>query len=299
MKNFVIEPDARTTSNNGIAIDRCVFFHPCPATEMHIHSSIEILYLIRGELEITTSSNTFTLSAGELALFRKFTIHGINVISGDGCEYYTIKFHMSILNDFASAENVNYYHSFFSIDSKDDNLVWRCNELVGSNILPAINEIIGTYTDEGIFSFFKLKLNMGNLILAIMQDYYNRSPENFNSLRFNDSMARNIKKAIEYVNANYKNPITAKDAAKAVGLSYNYFSNCFSRVTGKTFTQYVNKVRINHAKYQLLISEKNISGVAQYVGFDSVSYFAQEFRRQTGMTPTEFVRNYKKTHLVD
>lgn len=294
-----MESEAQTTSNNGITVEQYVFSQPCHATEMHIHSSIEVLFLIRGKLEITTNSHTFTLQSGELALFRKFAIHGINVISDDGCEYYIIKFHMSILNDFASAENVNYYHSFFSIDAKVDSLIWRRSELDCNDIIPTINEIIRTYTDDNVFAFFKLKLNIGKFILAMMQDCYSRSPENFNSLRFNDATARNIKKAIEFINANYDNHITAADAAKAVGLSYNYFSNCFSRVTGKTFTQYLNNVRINHAKYQLLISEKNISGVAERVGFDNLSYFAQEFRRHTGMTPTEFVKKYKKTRQVD
>lgn len=299
MRKFSIEPESQTTSSNGITVEKCIFPHSCSASEMHIHSSIEVIFLIRGKLEITTNSHTFTLFPGELALIRKFAIHAINVISDDGCEYYTVKFHMSILNDFASAENINYYHSFFSIDAKVDSLVWRRDELDGSDILPAINEVLRTYAAEGLFAFFKLKLNIGNFILAMMRDCYNRTPEHFNSLRFNDSMARNIKKAIELINANYKNPISAADAAKAVGLSYNYFSNCFSRVTGKTFTQYLNKVRINHAKYQLLISEKNISEIAQYVGFENVSYFAQEFRRQTGMTPTEFIKNYKRTRRVD
>lgn len=299
MDKFSIEPDARTTSGNGIAVEHHKYEQPCQATELHIHSSIEVLFLVRGELEIVTRNNTFTLCEGEIALFRKYAIHGMNVISEDGCEYYVIKFHMSILNDFASAENINYYHSFFSIDAKVENLVWHRDELERSDIIPAVNEVIEMYSNEGIFAFFKLKLSVGKFILALMQDYYNRSPEYFNSLKFNDAMTRNIRKAIEFANANYKSPITAADAAKEAGLSYNYFSNCFSRVTGKTFTQYVNKVRINHAKYQLLIAEKNISAIAEYIGFENASYFAQEFKRQTGMTPTEFVKKYKKTGQLD
>ena len=299
MENFVIEPEARTTSGNGITVEKYVSEKPRPASGMHIHSSVEIVFLTRGELEIITNSSTFTLHAGELILFRKYAIHGMNIVSKDGCEYYTIKFHMSVLNDFASAEDVNYYHAFFSIDVKGDNLVWHRNELTGNDIIPAINEIIATYTDESIFAFFKLKLKVGNFILVIMQDYYNRAPEQFNSLRFNYLMARNIRKAIEFINTNYNKPITAADAAKIVGLSYNYFSNCFSKVTGMTFTQYVNKVRINHAKYQLLISERNISMIAGRAGFENASYFTQEFRRQTGMTPTEFIKKYKKTRQLD
>lgn len=299
MKSFFIEPDARTTSTNGITVEKYAFTHPCPAEEMHIHSSVEVLYITRGTLEIITNSSTFTLHAGELLLFKKYAIHAINVISDDGCEYYMVKFHMSILNDFTSAEYFYYYYAFLSLDGKSDNFVWHRNELSESTILTAINEIIETYTNEGIYAFFKLKLCVGAFILAMTQDYYNRSPEQLNSLILNEAMARTIKKAIEFINVNYNKPITAADAAKAVGLSYNYFSNCFSKATGKTFTQYLNKVRINHAKYQLLIAEKTISTVAEFVGFETPSYFAQEFRRQMGMTPSEFIKKNKRTRPLD
>ncbi len=299
MKNFFIEPDAHTTSSNGIAVEKYVFTHPCRAEEMHIHSSVEVLYITRGTLEIITNSNTFTLHAGELLLFKKYAIHAINVISDDGCDYYMVKFHMSILDDFTSSEYFYYYYAFFSLDGKSDNFVWHHNELSGSSILTAINEIIETYTNEGIYAFFKLKLSVGNFILAMTQDYYNRSPEQLNSLMLNEAMARNIKKAIEFINVNYNKPITAADAAKTIGLSYSYFSNCFSKVTGKTFKRYLNKVRIDHAKYQFLISEKTISTIAEFVGFECPSYFAQEFRRQTGMTPSEFIKNHKRTRPLD
>ena len=299
MKNFYVEPEANVTSTNGISVEHHQYDRPASAVDTHIHSAIEVIYILRGTLQVITNSNTYILTDGELVMLRKFARHAINVISPEGCEYYAVKFHMSMLNDFASAENINFYHSFFSIDAKIDSLVWHRDELENSGIIPPLNEITETYTDDGIFSFFKLKLNAGSFILAMMQDCYSRSSEHLKSLKFNNSMAWDIKRAIEFVNANYRNPITARDAAKAAGLSYNYFSNCFSRVTGKTFTQYLNKVRINQAKYQLLISEKNVSKVSELAGYENPSYFAQEFRRQTGMTPTEFVKKYKKTGQLD
>ena len=299
MKSFFIEPEANVTSTNGISVELHKYNCPVSAVDTHIHSSIEIIYILHGTLEITTNSNTYILNDGDLVMFRKFALHAINVISTDGGEYYAIKFHMSILNDFASAENINYYHSVFCIDARVDSLVWHRDELDESDIIPAINEVIRTYTDEGIFAFFRLKLNVGTFILSLMQDYHKRFPEHLRPLKLNDSMAQNIKKAIEFVNGNYQNPITARDAAKVAGLSYNYFSNCFSKVTGKTFSQYLNTVRINQAKYQLLISGKNISRISELAGFENTSYFTQEFRRQTGMTPSEFIKKYKKTRHLD
>ena len=62
MKGFFIEPEANVTSTNGISVELHKYNCPVSAVDTHIHSSIEVVFLIRGKLEITTNSHTFTLS---------------------------------------------------------------------------------------------------------------------------------------------------------------------------------------------------------------------------------------------
>ena len=169
----------------------------------------------------------------------------------------------------------------------------RKDELENSEILFAMNEIITTLELNDSFSFFSLKVNTGRFLLAFLRDSYTRSPSSFDMFSVSENLAKIIQKAVDYININFRNDITADEAAKFVGLSYNYFSNCFSKIVGQTFRQYLNKTRINHAKHLLLCSNRNISEVADDVGYNSVSYFILEFRRESGMTPAKFVKKFK------
>ena len=179
MENFVIESDSRTASGNGITVERCSFSHPCPAAEMHIHSSVEMVFLTRGKLEIVTRDNTFFISPGDLVLFRKYTIHGINVISDEGCEYLSIKFHMSILNDFSSVEDINHYLAFFSIDAKTDAFILQHDELEGGNIVSR-----GAFVG---FVFFKHSGDyrvLGGVALKQLPKESTRRVESYHTLEF-------------------------------------------------------------------------------------------------------------------
>ena len=51
---------------------------------------------------------------------------------------------------------------------------------------------------------------------------------------------------------------------------------------------YVNEVRIQAAKSELISTDKDIAEIADSVGFDSVSYFIRVFKRETSMTPGNY-----------
>lgn len=160
-----------------------------------------------------------------------------------------------------------------------------------------IEEIIKEMNSKDPFSFFSLKVNVGKFLLSYLREFYKNSPNSFNYLEISESLAKTVQKAVDYINSNYHSDITADTVAKYVGLSYNYFSNCFSHVTGQTFRQYLNKTRIKHAKHLLLCSSLNINEISDAVGYNSVSYFILEFRKQTGMTPAKFAKKHSRNNV--
>mgnify|MGYP003296011420 CR=1 FL=1 len=66
------------------------------------------------------------------------------------------------------------------------------------------------------------------------------------------------------------------------------FSGYFKKITGKSFNEYLNYIRIYKAKRMLVDSEKNISEIAYDIGFSTPSYFINCFRAQTGITPMAY-----------
>jgi AraC-like DNA-binding protein len=74
--------------------------------------------------------------------------------------------------------------------------------------------------------------------------------------------------------------------AHEAGLSESHFCRLFKEATGLTLTDYVNRCRIEHAKKELLKSDRRVSEIAFEVGYQSLSQFNRSFARIVGQSPT-------------
>lgn len=84
--------------------------------------------------------------------------------------------------------------------------------------------------------------------------------------------------------------IETVEAAEAVNLSLPAFCRYFKRATGMTFTDYVNKYRIDQARKFLLMGH-NVTEACYDCGYENLSYFNRTFRRFAGMNPSAFRRS--------
>ena len=85
-------------------------------------------------------------------------------------------------------------------------------------------------------------------------------------------------------------PLSAADMAQELDMSESQFSRFFRRTTGNTFTDFVNRVRINRACQLLMESEQWVTDICYEVGFNNVANFNRRFLEIKGMTPSEFRR---------
>lgn len=85
-------------------------------------------------------------------------------------------------------------------------------------------------------------------------------------------------------------PLSAADMAQELDMSESQFSRFFRRTTGNTFTDFVNRVRINRACQLLMESEQRVTDICYEVGFNNVANFNRRFLEIKGMTPSDFRR---------
>ncbi len=101
-----------------------------------------------------------------------------------------------------------------------------------------------------------------------------------------------IEQAVFLVQQNYNKKISQAGIAKLVYLSPSYFSQLFREIKGICFSDYLNQVRIEHAKELLMNHSVKPEQVYHLVGYASRSYFIKMFRKQTGTTPANFRKQY-------
>ena len=74
------------------------------------------------------------------------------------------------------------------------------------------------------------------------------------------------------------------------GRSSCHLCKSFRKHLGKTPTDFVNELRINHAARLLADSQDDILAIADFLNFQSLSRFYSLFRRQYGVSPGAFRR---------
>jgi AraC-like DNA-binding protein len=90
--------------------------------------------------------------------------------------------------------------------------------------------------------------------------------------------------------ADVAQPLLAADLAGELGMSESRFSRFFRRATGNSFTDFVNRVRINRACQLLMESDRRVGDICYEVGFNNLANFNRRFLEIKGMTPSEFRR---------
>ncbi|MFH1760615.1 MAG: AraC family transcriptional regulator [bacterium] len=104
-----------------------------------------------------------------------------------------------------------------------------------------------------------------------------------------------VKKAEKHILENYRNPdISIDQTSVHVGLNKQYLGKLFKNTTGYSYSVYLNIVRLYNAANLLHSSNKNISEIAFFTGYNSVEYFNNIFKKQYGMSPSVFRKNQVK-----
>ena len=106
----------------------------------------------------------------------------------------------------------------------------------------------------------------------------------------NDMELEQINAIVDRIAGGVATPLTASQAAAELGMSESRFSRFFRRATGNTFTDFVNRVRVNRACHLLMETDRLVTHVCYEVGFNNVANFNRRFLEIKGMTPSEFRR---------
>lgn len=140
------------------------------------------------------------------------------------------------------------------------------------------------------------ELNINCLIASgTNADSYKGIPESYNNalsqinngeLQPQKKYSHNVQLAIDFLDNNYNDSnISLKTLANNLGINPAYLGRQFNQETGQFFSDYLNSLRINHAKELLSSSSMKVSEIALAVGFSSVSYFNAIYKKITGKRP--------------
>lgn len=101
------------------------------------------------------------------------------------------------------------------------------------------------------------------------------------------SQAR-VRRVMRFIRENFRDQITLAGAADHAGMQVHAFCRFFKGLTHRTFSDFLNEVRVEHACELLRQSDAPVTSVAYECGFNNLSYFNRTFKRLQGVTPSRF-----------
>jgi AraC-like DNA-binding protein len=102
-----------------------------------------------------------------------------------------------------------------------------------------------------------------------------------------------------YLVEHFRDEISLDKAAAIAGMTPNAFCRYFKKITRKTFMETVIEYRLNHAKQQLIQTDKPISDICFDSGFGDVSHFYKMFRTRMHLSPLHYRRKFMQETNVD
>ena len=92
----------------------------------------------------------------------------------------------------------------------------------------------------------------------------------------------------EYIRSNLCRKILVADLALTVGLGLRHFSRAFVDTFHQTPYQYILTMRLDQAKFQLLMTDLSITEIGLSCGFGHSQHFATAFKQSLGLSPSEY-----------
>jgi transcriptional regulator GlxA family with amidase domain len=168
-----------------------------------------------------------------------------------------------------------------------------------------ITEEQGLYSSGGASSYWNLLLHLvekytnrdmairASKFFAIEIDRKSQSP----FIMFNGQKRHEdepIKKAQEFIEANFTEKISVEDLAVRFAIGKRHFERRFKKATSNTPAEYIQRVKVEAAKKQLESGRKNVNEVMYEVGYSDTKTFRTVFKKVTGLLPTQYRSKYNR-----
>lgn len=104
----------------------------------------------------------------------------------------------------------------------------------------------------------------------------------------NEDECERINKVYQFIIDNYTENPSLDDVSGIANMSSTAFCRYFKSHTNKTYTQFLNEIKIGNACKLLIDNKLSVSQVCFEIGFNNFTHFNSQFKKITGFTPKQY-----------
>lgn len=247
----------------------------------HYHPEYELTLIVHGKGTRMVGDHHEYFESGDLVFIGPDLPHtwmSDRHMEGN-CKVVVIQFTKELVQRFIGLEEVAKINSFLSDAKRGLTINSNNNENV-KNLIKALPSKTG---------FDKISVFLQILHLLSTLETRTLASSFYQPLKGAENEKR-INTVCQYIQKHSTEPLTIQKAASIIHLTPSAFCKFFKRITGKTFSDYVNDIRIANVCRDLIATDKQVSTIAFENGFDTLTYFNRIFLKKKGMKPS----NYRK-----
>ena len=251
-------------------------------TLLHWHFCCEMILVHEGEQRVNIGDTSLTLKAGDMIYIHPRQVHEFINTSPKGSDLSLLKFDTSLL---LSREPYDVEFQYFRPFLPESG--YRCLTFSGAEkVMTDYTQKVIAEEQAGKFGF---EVRMRNLICQLMAELADGvSPFPVNSGCLSTREQEQFNYLLQYLSEHYAENGLMEQALNICSLSYSNFAAKFKRMYGKTFTEYLNHIRVASARQMLLNSSDSIALISGACGYHDPGYFSRIFRRITGVSPLTY-----------
>ncbi len=241
----------------------------------HWHNHLEILYIYQGTMQIVRNNETYTITNNDLFIVNSGDIHLTRSLGHVEVLCLLIPYEL-IANSISEYKSIR-FREYFSHNELNDDPAFK----------NMVHKLIAMRTlyEQCTNGFQFLFISSLNLFLYILYNNYVVS-QNMKIDKITKHLPR-FKELLDFVEMNYREHISMKEAASFVALNPEYFCRTFKKFTGFTFMEYVNMVRLAHIHKDILDTDDSITAIQERHGFTNNKVFSRMFKEAYGCTPSK------------
>lgn len=289
--NYLLRPDQidhTPSEDKFISLDRNVSILKHPRyfpVFYHEHDFFEIIYVLSGSCTQIFRDRTITLNTGDLCLMAPNVVHAIEVFDDSVILNILIR-RSTFLDIFINTVRDKTQISMFFLNNiytknKIPYLLFHTGgeDQIQNYILDMYIEQrqLDSYSDRIICSiltiFFTQLVRLYQQTLEIPKS---QNPENaYETEVFN------------YL-VNHYADVTLEQVASHFHFSVPYCSKLFKKISGHTFSELLENIRLQQGENYLLCTQLSIADISDKVGFKNPETFIRMFKRRHQITPSKF-----------
>ena len=241
-----------------------------------LHEEIEIKCFYEGSATLLIGDQTVQVTAGDIGVINPYEFHAtVNTGEERG------KYHLFMLP-------LDYFSGVPELDLR-------------SVLFAEEKQFLAHHTDPRLHGFFmqaaeefRQKQDIGDLLLrSLLMAAFALLLRN--GLAETESAAPKkallsylvIEPALRCIKNEYGRVMTVEELAKLCNVSKHYFCRVFKSITGKSVMEYLRDFRLRVANVLLTSTDRSISDIAAYCGFDSSNYFSRCYKKHYGCSPRQ------------